>query len=261
LPDFPEEAVLPPELVLLAEHLAESPVTADEISHWTRRDPELSEILQYVQYGWPTTPSEELKKSLFWGKQSELSSHEGCILWGSRVVIPKKGREAVIQELHEGHPGISRMKTLARMYVWWPGIDKQIEKSVQSCSACQQVMSVPPAAPLHPWKWPSRPWARLHIDFAGPFLGKMFLIIIDAHSKWIEAICTSSTSSVTMIEELRTLLAKFGIPETLVTDNGRGFVSGEFDDFVKRNEIKHITSYPATNGVAEREQYKLLRRE
>ena len=82
---------------------------------------------------------------------------------------------AVLQELHEGHPGMSRMKGLARMYVWWPKIDADIEETVPHCSNCQVNRSSPPAAPLHPWSWPTHPWTRIHIDYAGPFMGKTFL--------------------------------------------------------------------------------------
>lgn len=58
------------------------------------------------------------------------------------------------------------MKVLARMYVWWPGINADIEKSVHLCAECQEVQSSPPVAPLHPWKWPTQPWACLHlVDF------------------------------------------------------------------------------------------------
>ena len=126
------------------------------------------------------------------------------------------------------------MKALARMYVWWPGINSDVEKTVRLCRECQEVQSSPPPAPLNPWKWPSRPWARLHLDFAGPFQGKIILVLIDAHSKWIEAVCTSSTSSSVVIEELRTTFAKFGLPETIVTDNGTGFTSQEFKTFYMR---------------------------
>lgn len=146
------------------------------------------------------------------------------------------------------------MKSLARMYVWWPGMDADIEKLVQGCSECQAIQSSPPVAPLHPWKWPTRPWARLHLDFAGPFLGKMFLVLIDAHSKWIEVFCTSAATSAVVIEELRSVFARFGLPETIVTDNGTSFVSAEFEKFLRGNGIKHITSapyHPATNGLAE----------
>ena len=85
--------------------------------------------------------------------------------------------------------------------------------------------------------------------------GKMILILIDAHSKWIEAVCTPSTTSSAVIEELKTLFAQFGIPETIVTDNGSCFVSAEIEAFFENNGIKHITSapyHPASNGLAER---------
>ena len=83
----------------------------------------------------------------------------------------------------------------------------------------------------------------------------MYLIIIDAHSKWIEAICTPSATSAAVIEELRVLFAQFELPDTIVTDNGTCFVSAEFKAYLTKNRIKQITSapyHPATNGMAER---------
>ena len=50
----------------------------------------------------------------------ELSIEEGCILWGSRVVLPPQAGKKMVTELHNGHPGIAKMKNLARQYVWWP---------------------------------------------------------------------------------------------------------------------------------------------
>ena len=78
----------------------------------------------------------------------------------------------------------------------------------------------PPVAPLNPWRWPSKQWARLHLDFAGPFEGKYILIVLDIHSKWIDATCTPLTSSSAVIEVLRSLFARFGLSETIVMDNG-----------------------------------------
>ena len=123
--------------------------------------------------------------------------HKGCILWGSRVVVPEQGREMVLQELHDGHPGVTRMKSLTRMVVWWPGINMDIDQYVRTCQVNQLS---PPATPMQPWKWPTWPWARLHLDYSGPFLGKMFLILIDAHSKWIEAFCVASATSATTMD-------------------------------------------------------------
>lgn len=65
-------------------------------------------------------------------------------------------------------------------------MNKQIEELVRNCSACQEVRNKPPLVMLHPWSWPACPWQRIHIDFAGPFLGSMFMLVMDAHSKWLE---------------------------------------------------------------------------
>ena len=253
LPIVQTEPKTPPELVLLLEHLEESPVTVQHIRVWTRRDPELSKVLQFIERGWP--PNGDKSLSAYSAKRNELSVYQGCVMWGTRVVIPLPGRRAVLQQLHEGHPGMTRMKSLARMYVWWPGLDRDIEVSVQQCCHCQEQQSAPPVAPLQPWKWPSRPWTRLHMDFAGPFQGKMILIVVDSHTKWIEAYPTDSATSSKVIELSRSLFAQFGLPEVIVTDNGSPFVSEEFETYLTKNGVKHITSapyHPSTNGLAER---------
>ena len=93
------------------------------------------------------------------------------------------------------------------------------------------------------------------MDFAGPFQGKMILVFIDSHSKWIEAFPTNSCTSHTVIEHSRTLFAQFGVPEVLVSDNGACFVSQEFETFLLKNGIKHVTTapfHPSSNGLAER---------
>ena len=133
----------------------------------------------------------------------ELSLLEGCILWGARVVIPPQGRKLVLEELHETHTGVSKMKALARSYVWWPGMDTEIEEVVRNCSSCQITGPSPPVAELHPWEWPSQPWSRLHIDFAGPFMGHMYLITVDSHSKWLDVQIMQSISTSKTVEKLR----------------------------------------------------------
>jgi hypothetical protein len=110
-------------------------------------------------------------------------------------------------------------------------------------------------APLIPWDWPSQPWERMHVDFAGPFLGSMFIIVVDVMSKWPEDIQMSKTTSTHTIAVLRTIFARNGIPSHVVTDNGPQFTSSEFQQFMGLNGIKHIkiTPYhPSSNGLAER---------
>ena len=73
-------------------------------------------------------------------------------------------------KLHKEHLKIAKMKAVARSYVWWRGIDQDLEKVAKSYSECAAMKQAPVKAPLHLWTWPSHPWQRLHIDFAGLFL-------------------------------------------------------------------------------------------
>ena len=165
----------PEEARLLNIHRLEAlPVTLSDLQMATHRDPLLSRVIQFVRSGWPADHSlgEDLKP--FKHRSTELTEEDGCLLWGIRVIIPQSLQSFVLDELHDSHPGISKMKALARCHVWWNDIDRNIEDLVRSCAACQSVKHTPPVGPLQPWLWPSRPWARIHVDFAGSFLGLMF---------------------------------------------------------------------------------------
>ena len=253
LSDTPTSVTVPGETILLMDMLNSLPVTAAQIKQGTDRDPVLSKVRTLLLTGWKDITGDHMKP--FQQRQNELSVQDGCVLWGTRVVVPPQLREKVLQELHEGHPGASRMKSLARSFVWWPGMDKDIEDRVKACEPCQRSRHLPAAAPLQPWEWPQRPWARVHIDYAGPFMGRMFLILVDAHSKWLEVKSVSSATTSTTVEQLRAIFATHGLPEMLVSDNGSVFTSAEFKSFIKNNGIRHATSapyHPASNGLAER---------
>ena len=229
------------------------PVTNRQLEQATRKDPILSKALHYTQRGWPEKVQEGLKP--YQSQRLEFLVNQNCLLWGARVVVPSRLRSKVMQEIHQNHPGVVRMKALARSYVWWPGIDATIGSHVKSCTACQAVRNSPSVARLHPWLWPTRPWQRIHLDFAGPFKGKMFLLVVDVHSKWPEIVEMPSTTSQRTIEELRRLFAAYGLPEQIVSDNGPQFSVEEFATFVKLNGIKHINCapyLPSSNGAVER---------
>ena len=163
----------------------------------------LTEILSCREYetivrrGWHTTDEAALQPNQT--RASELSIQDGCLLWRCHVVVPKQGREAVTTLLHEGHPGVTRMMRLARGYVWWPGMDTDLEMAVKSCVKCQEHQKLPARAPLHPWEWPDWPWARLHVNYTGPLQWKMILVVVDVYSKWLEAqVVTTATSQATI---------------------------------------------------------------
>ena len=236
--------------------LVNSPVSEIEVREETRKDPLLLSVLSKILTGWEDSNS-ALGNQLapFKTKRSELTTEGGCVLWGSRVIIPKTLRERILMELHEVHPGVNRMKALARSFVWWPGMDADIEFRAKSCTKCCENQSNPSKAPVHAWEFSTGPWERLHVDFAGPFMGKMFLVVVDAFSKWIEVEMMSNSTSPATVSRLRRIFASHGLPQVVVSDNGPAFVGKEFKDFLRRNNIRHVLTapyHPASNGQAER---------
>ncbi len=137
---------VPAELVHLILHLSS---TSINIKDWTAKDPVFSRVLRYLQTGLLNQTLEEDFKP-FVSRKSELSVLDGCILWGSRIVIPPQGRKLALEELHEAHPGCTKMKGLARNYIWWPKMDAAIEDTVKQCRTCQESRPSPPVAHFIP---------------------------------------------------------------------------------------------------------------
>lgn len=230
-------------------------LTVDQLCEKTRTDEHLSLVSKYLLDGWPNKSILDTILKQFYDCRFELSMENGCLLRGHKVVVPQSLRPAVLRELHCGHLGMSKMKAEARSRFWWPGLSADIERYVASCVPCATVRPSPPRVPLAPWPFPPRPWHRVHIDLLGPINNKIFLIVVDAHSKWVECFDVSSGYGTrVIIEKLCEVMARFGLFNTICSDNGTSFVSSEFKEFCLRNGIQHITSpayNPQSNGQAE----------
>ncbi|XP_054257143.1 uncharacterized protein K02A2.6-like [Macrosteles quadrilineatus] len=140
------------------EQLNILPVTAEQIANETDEDTYLSQLKRSIQEGSRQVQQDRL---------GEWTIQDGCIMKGIRVVIPRKLQTKILQELHEGHFGMVKMKTLARSHVYWEGIDRDIEEYVRHCEACQKQSPMPKKEKMHAWEYPSGPWQRVHIDYAG----------------------------------------------------------------------------------------------
>ena len=162
------------------------------------------------------------------------------------------------------------MKTLARSFIWWPKIDQDIENMSKSCELCLKTADNPPKANLHVWEWPQEPKLRIHADFLGPVDGKMYLIVIDAFSKWIDVKELKNITADSTISAMREYISTWGIPLRLITDNGPTFCSNQFNTFCTQLGIQHTSTapyHPASNGAAEnavrtfKNKFKILLKE
>ncbi|XP_049518976.1 uncharacterized protein K02A2.6-like [Dermacentor silvarum] len=216
----------------------------------------LRQVKTWILRGWPNQlgPEQQCLQPYF-TRRYELTVSKGLIYWGHRVVLPETERVPILRELHDTHPGMTAMKRLARTMFWYPGLDHDIEKLVQSCQQCVQCWPMPAEQVPSSWPKTNKRWSRLHIDYAGPVEGHMILVVVDAETKWIEAVPLKTASVETTVEVLRGIFARFGLPHTVVSDNGPQFNSSVTERFFKDNHVCHVTSapyYPQSNGLAER---------
>ncbi|GBL97384.1 Uncharacterized protein K02A2.6 [Araneus ventricosus] len=153
---------------------------------------------------------------------SDYILDSGILFRNNRIVIPKPLQPTVLNELHSTHI----------------------------------VKHSPAKAPLHHWDLPINNWDRIHIDYAGPFQGFHYLIVVDAKSRWVEikVLQRSPNSEITM-KLLNEIFATHGYPLVMVSDNASIFTNEEFKYFCCTNGIKQkfiAPGHPATNGLAKR---------
>lgn len=232
----------------------ELPLSFQDIATATAKDPILVRVKENVRSGWPSRENcNDLKP--FYIKRNELSVDEGCVMLGSKVVIPLVLRESILGLLHENHIGIVRTKMLARSVCWWPGLQQDIEAMISSCQVCQ-LSQRNFEKYLVSWPKTENIFERVHVDFF--YLnGLSYLLLVDSKSRWLDVHCMSKGTGVTQtIEKLKLTFSVMGLPVTIVSDNGPPFNSGDFIKFCNINGINVLKSppyHPQSNGSAERQ--------
>ena len=204
-----------------------SPANVDDIKQETQKDECLKQVYVYSVNGWPKIVDERFtpyKKK----RESELSVENEFVLWGSRIIIPMSLQNGVLNTLDDAHWGASEMKSSARSSLWWPYMDADIEPFVKLCQQCQKHGKNPAKAPLYNCNWLSESWKRIHVYFAGPFMNKMFLIVIGGHSKWIEIKMMNSITSADLIIELKVIFSYHQLCDQILSDNGPNVTGQEF---------------------------------
>ncbi|XP_018346784.1 PREDICTED: uncharacterized protein K02A2.6-like [Trachymyrmex septentrionalis] len=174
----------------------------------TSTDPDLQAIMEAIRNNkTPTISSptvEHYKKRLDF-----LSIVDDTLLFGDRVIIPQGIQASILLSLHKGHPGIRRMKQLAREYIYWPKLSEDIERIVKRCDPCALTRKLPVKISISPWPIPSKPLERLYVDYARPIDGQYLLVFVDAFSKFIEVAITPTISAARTIEICREIFSRW----------------------------------------------------
>ncbi|XP_061190233.1 uncharacterized protein K02A2.6-like [Saccostrea echinata] len=231
---------------------------ADDVEKESAGDLELHRVKEALQTGnW--TDCEESYIAV----KNELCSIGKVILRGTRIVIPTSLREKVLTAAHEGHQGITKTKQRLREKGWWPKIDSDAERVCKKCYACQVVGGPSSPEPLRRKVLPDYPWQATAIDLMGLFpTGESVLVYVDYYSRFFETYILKNTGSTKIIECLEETFARYGIPDSLRSDNGAQFRSTEFEKFLEEYNIIHETStpyWPQANGEVERQNKTLLK--
>lgn len=243
----------------LLEHATPKAVTLTKVIEATKQDEVLQELINAQQTGSWTEVLKDFKHF-----KSEIHSANGALMRGDRLIIPNSLQHQVLQCAHDGHPGMSLMKRRLRQKVWWPKLDDIVEKYVKSCGSCTLVSAIGPPEPMLRTKMPENPWTDVAIDFLGPLpSGHYLLVLVDYFSRFTEVIIMKQITAELTVNALFETFSRFGIPETLRSDNGPQFISDPFKTFCEEFGINHqktIPYWPQANGEVERMNSTILKR-
>ncbi|XP_058457114.1 uncharacterized protein K02A2.6-like [Malaya genurostris] len=254
---FPLKQIVPEQLdkdtIKSINFSQEFPVDFSQVANETRLDEFLQQVVHFIQNGWPARIDK--RYAHIFSNRIDLEFVGNCLLFQDRVLIPKSMHSGILKLLHANHSGVVKMKQLARRSVFWFGINSDIEKYVGVCESCRRMAVVPKPKVVSAWIPTKRPFSRIHADFFH-FEHKVFLLIVDSYSKWIEIEWMKhGTDSRKVLKKFVGVFARFGLPDVVVTDGGPPFNSCDFITFLERQGVKVLKSppyNPPSNGQAER---------
>ena len=225
----------------------------------TGKDPLLRQVMEHLQNGWPKQGKVTADLLPFYKLRNELAVDRGCLVRDDgRVVVPTALQKQALQQAHQGHPGIVRMKRLLRQGLYWPGMGQAAAHHVKNCIPCQLSDKSTPKDPCQHRSIPapSRPGEQWGIDLLGPFAnGQTLLAMVDYATNWPEVLSRDRWTAQDVVAAMARIFSRYGLPAAIVSDNGPQFTSREFKAFMEGNDIHHYKTAvynPQENGAVER---------
>lgn len=231
-----------------------TPSRLQQIRDETKVDPILVKLANMVMSGWPKLRGdcpEELHH--YWNYRDEIGIIDGILLKSDRVVIPTKMQSEILDRIHTGHQGIDKCRLRAKECVFWSGLSADIDKIVKECAACQHNQSSQQREPMIHIE-ALQPWEIVGSDLFS-WNNSTYLLLVDYHSSFHILRKLHSTTASSVINNIKAIFSEYGVPGTMVTDNGPQYDSQDFKTFAQVYGFRHITSsphFPQANGKVER---------
>ena len=225
-----------------------------KIKRAVSEDETMKKLNKIILEGWPETKqglSEEIK--VYFKYRDELSTEDGLIFRGDRVIIPNSMRQEIKETIHGAHLGIEGCLRKARVCVYWPSMNADIKEFISECETCNAEGRAQTRETLMSHEITGRPWEKVGMDLF-ELNNQTFLIIIDYFSNFWEVDRLERTTAKEVIRKVKYHFARYGIPSTVISDNGPQFKSGDFENFSKEWDFQHDFSSPGhqqANGMAE----------
>ncbi|XP_014667284.1 PREDICTED: uncharacterized protein K02A2.6-like [Priapulus caudatus] len=252
-PEFSDKLEVHVHTVL--SYLPISDVRLQEVKAATAADAQCESLVQCIMTGWPRLRKDCSPSVVeFWNIRDELTILDGIIMKGHKIYIPSELRTRFLENIHAGHMGVEKCLSRARDIVFWPRITAEITDMVLRCEVCLERRNSNVKEPLTCHKVPEYPWQVVASDLF-TWEGSDYLVVVDYYSRFFEVEKLTSTTSSCVINRLKRIFCRFGIPEKCVSDNGPQYASQEFARFAEQYGFVHPTSsphYPRSNGLAER---------
>lgn len=227
----------------------------DEIKAFTESESQFEVLADTIHNGWPDDRKDCPPVILdYWNFRDELSVINHVIMKGSRIVIPKGMRQTLLNSIHSGHMGIEKCQTRARDIMYWPNMSNDIKEMVLKCTICLERRNANAKEPLQQHDIPDRPWKAVATDLF-TWNNADYIVVVDYFSRYFEVGKLTNTKSLTVITKMKSIMARHGVPETVMSDGGPQYTSQDFADFARDWDFVHKTSsphYPQSNGLAER---------
>jgi hypothetical protein len=218
------------------------------------QDEVLQAVIAFCKDGWPIHKWQlPVQVRPYWAIHHDLYEVEGLIFVGHKLLVPETLRGEMLDKIHQTHMGMEKCKARAREILYWPGMTHDIEEIVKNCPTCAKFRRANPREPLHPHDVPSRPWSKLGADIF-TLDGDDYLLVVDYYSKYPEVVTLPDKTGKTVVQKLKAIFARHGVPDTFMSDN-MPFASRHMVQFAQDWEFDLVTSSPTyarSNGQSER---------